>query len=199
MKKIFILLFVALALISSCDKEEQEVTTELSEAYVGGVGGISFSFIEGAPISELIAGESSLVSILLKNEGEYDLVKDTIALRLWGLDMGAYGLSSEYKLVGSDLRGIKKGLIEEPGDYVMDMGSLEYQGPVVNSLNTKLRSQICYPYKTKANFNLCVSSNSIQNVESEPACSLNGNKIGSGSVSKAPVKLTKVIEQFEKC
>ena len=58
MKKIFILLFVGLAFISSCDNEEQEVVNELSDAYIGGVGGISFSFVDGAPVSEIIARRS---------------------------------------------------------------------------------------------------------------------------------------------
>ena len=108
MKKLFFVFISALLLISSCGNGE-EPGADSSGAFVGGVNGISFSFVEGAPFNEFAAGQDIPVKISLKNGGEYDLVSDSLEVRLWGLDMGAYGLSSDYKKVNSELRGLRKG------------------------------------------------------------------------------------------
>tara|TARA_Y100000310_G_C20682149_1_gene816627 strand:- start:734 stop:1660 length:927 start_codon:yes stop_codon:yes gene_type:complete len=196
MKKLFFVFIFAMVLISSCGGED-EPQTETSSAFIGGTNGISFSFVEGAPLNEFAAGQDMPVKISLRNDGEYDLASNSLEVRLWGLDMAAYGLSSDYKKVSSELRGIEKGLIEEGAETRLDMGTLNYDGTIVNSLDVTLRSEVCYPYKTRASLNFCISSSAIENVGEESTCDIAGNKVASGSVSSSPVQLNSVTEQFE--
>jgi len=196
MKKLFFSFIFVIILISSCSQNE-EVQVESSDAFIGGSKGVEVSFLEGAPVNEFVAGESVPVVVSLKNSGEYDLAGNSLEVRLWGLDMEAYGLSSEYKIVNCELRGIKKGLIEEGSETILEMGDMNYLGSIANSLDVTLRSEICYPYKTKANLNVCISSNSISNDEEEFACTISGNKVKSGSVSSGPIQLTSLTQQFE--
>jgi len=186
---------VATLLISSCNGEDEEIS--VSTAYVGGVEGVSLSFLEGAPINEFVVGGDVPVKLLLRNEGEHDLDENSIEVRLWGVDMASFGLSSNYVSVDSSLRGVQKGLIEEGAEKIVDMGTMNYGGTVVTSLDVVLKSDVCYPYTTSANLNLCMSSGAIENVEEEAACSVGGNKVVSGSVSSGPVQLTSLTEQFE--
>jgi hypothetical protein len=196
MKKLFFMFIFVIILISSCGSDQVNVEDN-GGAFIGGDEGISFSFVEGAPLNEFAAGQNIPIKISLRNEGEYDLTGNSLEVRLWGLDMLSYGLNSDYKRVSFELRGLEKGLIDEGAETVLDMGVLNYVGTIVNSLDVTLRSEICYPYKTRSNLNLCMSSSAISNVEEESACSISGNKVVSGSVSGAPVKLTSVTEQFQ--
>ncbi len=195
MKKLFLMFVLAAILISSCETGDEKIS--VSTAYVGGVNGVSLSFLESAPLDEFVVGEDVPVKLTLRNEGEHDLSENSIELRLWGVDMASFGLSSDYVSVESSLRGVQKGLIEEGAEKIVDMGSMNYDGTVVTSLGVVLKSDVCYPYVTSSNLNLCMSSSSIENAEEEVACNIGGNKVVEGSVSSGPVQLTSVTEQFE--
>ncbi len=195
MKKLFLMFVLALVLISSCNGEDEEISA--STAYIGGVSGVSLSFLEGTPLDEFVVSEDIPVKLLLRNEGEYDLDENSIEVRLWGVDMASFGLSSDYVSIDSSLRGVQKGLIEEGAEKIVDMGTMNYDGTVVTSLDVVLKSDVCYPYVTNSNLNLCMSSSAIENVEEEAACSVSGNKVVDGSVSSGPVQLTSLTEQFE--
>ena len=195
MKKLFFMLFIALFLISSCT---QEGDTGISEGpFVGGLEGLSLSFVEGAPAIEFLQGEDIPIKLLLKNNGEYDLEPGTIETRLYGVHMPSFSLSSDWIIIDSSINGIKKGLIEEGVEKIIDIGELNYILTVDGFVESTLFAKVCYPYQTRASIDFCVSSKEIEDSGIESVCEITGEKVGSGSVSAGPIQLTSFTETFE--
>lgn len=195
MKKLFFMFFIALFLISSCT---QDGDTGISEGpFVGGLEGLSLSFVEGAPATEFVQGEDIPIKLLLKNNGEYDLESGVIETRLYGVHMPSFSLSSDWLIVDSAINGIEKGLIEEGVEKIIDIDELNYILAVDGFVESTLYAKVCYPYQTKASIDFCVSSKEIEDSSVESVCEITGEKIKSGSVSAGPVQLTSFTETFE--
>ena len=191
MKKIIILLALAL-FIAGCDKE----VAEGDGPFIGGVDGVAISFREGAPLTEFNQGEDIPVKVLLKNNGEYAISSGTSFVRLYGVKHDSFGLAPEYKAVTGDLRGAEKGFLEEGGEQEVDFGVLNYNLDVRGKVDQTLRAKVCYPYRTEARVNACISSRRISETGADEVCSVDGEKLVGGSVSKGPVQLTSFTEKI---
>ncbi len=190
MRKI-ILLIVLVIFIAGCKNKEP-----VKEGpFVGGTDGVSISFVEGSPISEFSQGESVPVKILLKNNGEYSVKENLAQVRLFGLQMSDYGLSSDYKTVTGSLRGVEKGILEG-GEQIVDMGNLNYERSVAGFLDAELFAKVCYPYNTEARITACASSRSIIESGREEVCTVDGEKAEAGYVSSAPVQVSSFVEEL---
>tara|TARA_Y100000310_G_scaffold345600_1_gene467096 strand:- start:6740 stop:7657 length:918 start_codon:yes stop_codon:yes gene_type:complete len=192
MKKL--LLVVALAfLVAGCGEGE---VAESEGPFIGGVDGVEISFKERSPLTEFNAGEDIPVKVLLKNNGEFSIPSTLSFVRLYGVKHDSFGLPSSYQAVTGELRGAEKGFLEEGGEQEVDFGALNYNLDVRGKLDQTLRAKICYPYKTEARVLACVSSRRISEAGTDEVCSVDGEKLGSGSVSKAPVQLTSFTESL---
>lgn len=191
-KKILVMLIFLAVFISGCG-ENGDVT---EGPFLGGSDGVEISFISGAPLSEFSQEASVPVKLLLKNNGEFEIVAETAEVQLYGLKMDEYDLSGDYQVVTGGLRPVEKGLIEEGGEQTVEMGILTYSRSVSNFLETTLYSRICYPYRTQAEVMACAISRDIQQVEDNPVCDLASDKLISGSVSSGPVQITLFTEEL---
>jgi hypothetical protein len=193
MKKIIPFALIAFMLIiSGCQNDEI-----ISEGpFVGGNQGVEINFVEGAPVSEFAVADSIPVKVELVNNGEYTLSENSVEVMLYGLAMGDYSLSSDYKIVPQILRGIQKDLVEDGGETQIDMGTLKYQQTVSNFIEPTLRSKVCYPYMTEARMTVCANSREIVESGGEIICEIEGEKIESGKVSSSPVQVTSFTEQL---
>ncbi len=187
-----LLLVGILFLVAGCKEE----TVEGIGPFIGGVDGVTISFKEGAPITEFSKGESVPVSVLLKNNGEYTIPSGFAYVRLYGIKHDNFGLSPTYTPISGELRGAQKDFLEEGGEQEVSFGSLTYNLDVRGKLDQTLRAKICYPYKTEARINTCASSREISEAGSDEVCTVEGEKIVSGGVSKAPVQLTSFTERL---
>ena len=202
-KKVFPIIFsFMLLIISGCNEE-----VAVDGPFEGGTGGVSLSFVEGAPISEFSEDQQVPIKVKLKNNGEYDIPENSIQVALYGLAMEDYSLTSSYISVPSGLMGIRKGLIEEGAEISVDMGILNYVRDLSTSyIERNLRSKVCYPYKTVASVSACASSREIEESGGEKVCNIGQDRIkfvsgndytGSQLVSSSPIQVTKFIEELE--
>jgi hypothetical protein len=190
MKKVFFLVFVVTLLISGCSPDE--VIDE--GPFVGGTSGVSLSFVEGAPVSEFSVIEGVPVQIMLKNNGEYDLLADSVEVALYGLSMSDYGLNSNYSVVEGGMIGIKKDFIEEGAEILVNKGIMKYLGSVTTSLDINLKAKVCYPYSAEARISACALSRNIISAGGESVCEISGEKYSSTRVSASPVQITSFTE-----
>jgi hypothetical protein len=195
MKKLFVALLMAVVFISGCGGDDTVAPGE--GPFIGGSEGILLSFVDAAPSLEFVAGQDVPVKLLLKNNGEHDLAEGNVEAKLYGVHMPSFSLDSDWKTVSSPLIGAKKGFLEEGPEKMVDMGVLNYVADLSNPIDKTLFGKICYPYRTRASVDICVSSKEIEDAGGEVVCSVAGEKIVSGGVSSAPVQLTSFTETFE--
>lgn len=193
-KRYSVFAFILLALvISGCNNKDSESPGQ----FVGGVKGVDIYFVDGAPFNEFVQGRDVPIGILLKNVGEYDIAANMAEVQLYGLPLeDEYNLNSNYKKVEGQLRGIKKGFLEEGGEQTVNMGTLNYGRKVSGFTDKSLFARVCYPYMTKAMVTSCATSKNIQLVEEGGVCTTLGEKLVDGSVSSAPVQVTSFTEQL---
>lgn len=192
MKKSLMILLLLVVFISGCGEDEIDTVGP----FVGGSDGLAISFVNGAPLTEFSQGIAVPVTILLKNNGEYDLNEGLAQVQLYGLPMDEYGLSSDYLTVNGKVRGIKKDLLEEGGEQSVGMGTLMYSRDVSGFTDKTLYSRVCYPYQTKGVITACITSKNIELAEEGSICDVVGDKLVSGSVSSGPIQLTAFEEQL---
>ncbi len=195
MKKLFVALLMAVVFISGCGGDNEVPTGE--GPFIGGSEGVLVSFVDSAPSYEFVAGQDIPVKLLLKNNGEHDLAEGSVEAKLYGVHMPSFGLDSDWKSVTSPLIGAKKGFLEEGPEKMVDMGTLNYVAEISSPMETTLFGKICYPYRTSASVELCISSQEIEDSGGEVVCDISGEKVVSGGVSSGPVQLTSFAEQFE--
>src|SRR3989344_4479483 len=80
------------------------------------------------------------------------------------------------------------------GEQEVELGTIKYKLPVINSEDYTLRARLCYPYQTKALVDVCIKS-TLSQESGEEICNIGGEKVVSGSVSSAPVQITSITEQ----
>jgi len=195
MKKIIFVLLLVTVFVSACGDDGNVVTNE--GPFVGGSEGVAVSFVEGAPFGEFVAGQDIPVKLLLKNNGEHDLAEGSIEAKLFGVHLPSFSLDAGWAVVNSPLIGVKKGFLEEGSEKIVDMGVLNYVAEINNPVETTLYSKICYPYRTSASVDICVSSKEIEDSGGEIVCDIAEDKLVEGGVSSGPVQLASFSEEFE--
>jgi hypothetical protein len=187
----FVLLAILiLFVVSGCDKNEIDAT---DGPFNGGVKGLSISFVEGAPLSEFMAGEGVPFQILLKNEGENLVLAGDAKVQIFGINPN-FGLSTEFVSNVGDLASISKDM-EIGGEEIISLGEGNYVGTIYGSQTFPINARVCYPYDTIIVSTVCMSSNRIQQTGVE-TCDISGEKIVSGGVSSGPIQINSITETY---
>jgi hypothetical protein len=190
MKKYFILIFFSLLLmISSCTTTD----TTKKGTFLGGAEGVSISFVNLAPSSQFSQNDSVKIKVLLKNKGETKVATGNTKARIFGITLENFGLVKEYKSNLGPLEAQGE-FTKEGGQQEIDLGTIKYKLPIINSEDYTLRARLCYPYQTKASVDVCIKS-SLSQESGEQICDTAGEKVTSGSVSGAPIQITSITEQ----
>lgn len=193
MKKLLFVVFVlALFVIAGCKGNNNKE----QGPFIGGTNGVALSFQEGAPVSQFAVSDNVPIKVVLKNTGEDDVVGGEAEVKLYGLPMEEYNLNSDYKIVGQNVIGLQKGVVEDGGEAVIDMGVLKYDGVYTSSLEPVIKAKVCYPYTTKSTLTVCANSRAIIEAGGESTCSIDGEKISSTKVSSSPIQVTSFTEQL---
>ncbi|MFH1209198.1 MAG: hypothetical protein V1663_00195 [archaeon] len=183
----FVSVFVLLLFVNGCTKK----TTTTSTTFLGGTEGVKIEFKDVAPPSEFDQGEDVPVKVILKNNGEYDIVTGNAKAKIYGINLQDFGLTGDYKSNLGLLRG-KGEFLEQGGEQEVSFGNLNYNQPVINSRDFTIRAKVCYPYQTNAEIDVCVKASTSVD---DTICSLDGEKIVTGGVSGAPIQITSLTEK----
>ena len=137
-----------------------------SRLYVGGAGGLVFSFEDGAPPNVIQdAGQTPMSMILrVENTGEYDVPDATFTLSgisandFDGFSTGPFYLRKQH---GGALEG--KALIQdqvvEGSTAFLELGEASYERSLAgSSLDFTVHAKACYPYATSATATVCLAS-----------------------------------------
>ena len=191
MRRYFIIIFLAiLVVLSGCEKKETDNT--LKTSFYGGIDGISITFKETAPPKQFNQGEEIPVAVILNNKGEYDVVSGNAKAKIYGISLDVFNLPDEYKGTTGILRG--KGEFNiEGGEKEISFGNLKYNEEIINSRDSIIRANICYPYQTKTDIPVCIKS-PLGEIEGN-VCVTDGEKVVEGTVSSAPIQVTSVTEK----
>ena len=190
MNKYIVIISLSLLLVlSGCKTTE----TPPTGAFLGGTDGVSIEFVNLAPPSSFNQNDSVKVKVLLTNKGESRVATGNAKSRIFGITLENFGLTSAYK---SNLGPIEaKGeFTKEGGEQEIELGTIKYKLSVINSEDYTLRARLCYPYQTKALVDVCIKS-TISQESGEQICDTTGEKVGSGSISSAPIQITSITEQ----
>lgn len=200
MKKMFIIaaiLSVMVFIFSGCDGGDTGVTTV--DPFIGGTDSISVSFSEGYPPSEVYAGSNYPFSLVLrvKNEGEYDILKDDFKLKIEGFRPESFGVTPSFLTSSAnfDLQAKSKdaeGVIIDSTEDFIEFANLAYQEDLEVSIpNMPVQVHACYLYGTKAVSQLCIKKDPTKDDEND-VCKVNDVK--PLYTSSAPVQIQNLKE-----
>ena len=162
--------------------------------YIGGGGGLVFSFEEGAPPNVIQdAGQTPMAMMLrVENTGEYDIDRASFNLSgisasdFPGFSTGPFRLEEQHdgSLVGQAL--IQDQIVRGVPTF-LDLGEAVYHRSISgSSLDFTLHAKVCYPYATSATASVCLSSNYYN-----PRISCDPNS-ATVSASAAPITITNI-------
>lgn len=198
MNKQIIALFLICSLLfisAECSSTAKRPTT--SGGFISGTQGVTIAFKETAPVSEFQQKDNVGVTLILKNLGESDLAAGSAKVKLFGVNLDNFGITTKtYKGTSLPLRAVSN-LNPEGSEQEVSFGNINYKLdiPSENVVYT-LQAKVCYPYETKTFVNVCMRSKSL---EKEVGCSLaegkSGERIVAGDVSAAPIQVTSITEE----
>ncbi len=191
------LLFLIL-LVSACKKTGAAAGTAPRTPFIGGTSGIIINFEKDSPPPEVTdVGDFQFKAIArLKNDGEFKVEKDKIAVNLVGFDPQDFNAVIDDMRdqrpeddLDSKKRDAEGSLIEGTTTFVNFPSGIKNFEPKSLSGNTEFtfRADVCYNYQTKVNSKLCVLRDLI-NVRDDSLCKPTGSKTVHSS--SAPVQVT---------
>jgi hypothetical protein len=196
-KKIIALILVISVLFLSGCKQETGTGTLQKDPFIGGTAGLLISFQKDAPPAEVFDSKNYPfdVEVKLKNEGETEVKKENVFVKLKGVDPAEFGLSpSDFtKSPSEDLTATKKdaqGTVIEGATTYVTFSNFNYQGKVVGNTQFPIWAEACYVYGTTAQAELCVKENLLS--MDDKICKVNEKKkiFNSG----APVQISEFEE-----
>lgn len=194
MKKYGIVLFVcALLFLMGCEGGEEDAVTA-GAPFLGGTNGILVNFENSPPPEVFDGGDFPFdVIIKLKNNGEWDVPKERVRVKLTGIRPEQFGLveTDLIKSAPDDLPKMQKDatgkLLESPPVFV-EFNNLNHADSITGSeLTYPIRADVCYRYGTEAVSRICVREN-ILNPKAGGVCTINEDKAVYNSGS--PVQIT---------
>jgi|APSaa5957512576_1039674.scaffolds.fasta_scaffold35953_1 hypothetical protein len=196
MRKIILTLLVLFVVFAtSCTGDDDTPTSE--SPYIGGSNGLGLSFEATAPLAEFTQDDEVDVRLKVINRGEQELLENTAKVKLYGVSPTEFNtLSFDYFNVESSLFPAEKDIFEVGGQATVDMGKIDYNGLISSGyIERDIYAKICYPYKTKANVEACITSQRIEQSGSANICSHQGEKVKDGFVSSGPIQITTFTEE----
>ena len=187
-----VLVFSIMFMGAQCSTTQQ---TNTGGTFIGGTEGIKISF-KDTMVSEFQQSDSVPVNVVLNNKGENDLGIGDAKVKLFGVDLSNFGLTSAgtYKGTSGLLKKVSS-INPEGSEQEINFGDMKYAQQVVgNDISYTLRAKVCYPYKTNALSGVCMTSQALSKVGTN-ICSLSGEKVAKGDVSSAPIQITSITEE----
>ncbi len=205
-KRIISIIMVGFLLIAlGCGDKDKGTTADgggttsrggSTDSFIGGDVGLDVKFMEGAPPSEVYDLEYSFgINVRLENQGEYDVPKDSVTLKITGIDPSDFGKngSALTKTNSEELLGAK---IDPQGNEIAGgIANIDFEGlqakPVTGNVQFNIRSEVCYPYGTTAIAQACILEDLLgttRKAGEEPFCEVTGEKTVENS--GAPVQIT---------
>jgi hypothetical protein len=186
--------------LSSCGS-----STTVGGPFIGGTTGLDFTFVDGAPPSEVGDGASDSFSVIVsvKNQGEADLDASGGYIQLNGILPVDYGKSSgDFKQTLPALRGSAKTAEGDliPGEeQVISFDGLSYQKNILGNIEgTKIVVEACYNYQTRSTTLLCVKKEGIDFSDKDEVCKINDPKTVYNSAGPVQVVRAKQIPLRDK-
>lgn len=186
-----ILSLIAVALlIAGCQNGGDSISS--GKAFVGGTEGLSMNFVENEPPAIVSEGGEDFfdITLLLKNQGEFDLRPGDIIISLQGINRDAFSLPSLSQVNTFPLEG--KDMVR--GDIVVgEEEEIRYEGASFKydldaDFQVDLTADTCYNYATAAVATLCLKRNPGER-GSLDQCEVNNPSINVEN-SGAPVQIT---------
>jgi len=175
-----------------CQQEDGVLSTV---AFVGGVQGLTMSFTEGSPPSEVFdEGRFPFsVNLKLENRGEWDINKENVRIEITGVDPADFDLSTSdlVKNPTSNMAGTK---IDSQGKIIpgsltyLDFSGFNYNKEVPAAIELPLEARACYQYGTIAVSELCILKDLLGRTPGRKFCEI--NSIKSIQNSGAPVQVS---------
>lgn len=193
MKNLAVFVVLGILALAGCTSNNS-TNGATDRAFIGGSDAITFDFMEETPPTEVYDGgqQPFEVSIQLENNGEYDVPKDNIKVKLSGFYPADFGNPEIVKNPDEDLG---KSYIDPDGEiqkgditYVTFSG-FNFGGSLAGNNQYTIRADVCYKYGTQAQADLCVLEDLTS--RDEEVCSPSETK--AVSASSAPV----TVENFQ--
>lgn len=195
MRLIVIGIMCLLLLIVGCGGNS-EITGGKGKSFIGGTDSIEFEFLEETPPREVFdSGEHPFeVIVSLENEGEFDVAKEDIEVRLSGFYAPDFN-NPPVKLNPEE--NLDKSFVDSDGE--VDQGTItyvtfpgfNYVSKLLGSNEFTIRVEICYKYGTRAQADICVLDDLTSNEDEECETS-EGKSVASSS---GPVQIENVDEE----
>jgi len=206
---IMIIVFVALSLVlTACGgpKSGDSATErgifsgakkDIGTTFIGGVAELNMEFERDRPPKDVFDDGSTFdVEVQIINNGEHTILRDSISLRLHGVNPAQFGSSAAEFVKSPNLDLIPRrkdaegNIINAEPEYVI-FGPLSYNQPVAGNIPFPLRLEACYDYSTRAVSTMCVRDDIIRPVD-DAVCVINSDRDFANSA--APVQITNVKE-----
>ena len=187
-------LLIAMLFLSGCGGNKNTQETTPGNPFVGGTEGLSMTFIDQAPPSEVFDKKSFPFDVIVnvKNKGEYTILANQAKFSITSINPNLFGITQSdlTKYLSENLN--KNSKITSGGSTSVEYHNLNYVPSIIGETQTNLiRVDSCYTYKTYAAADLCIKR-PIQTQQKNPVCTIEGTKTVYNS--GAPIHITQVKE-----
>lgn len=195
-KKILFILVLSLVLLITTGCGEDDITTS-SYGYIGGTDGLVSEYAEYTPPEEVLdnSQEPFMIGLYLDNQGETDIQANNIMATLTGIDLAAFGITTDTMRSLVPLEGKKKaqdGTTLEGGKSTEVAFEATYLNDIPVDQTATLVTNVCYKYTTKATTALCLRKDITKKGEDSDPCII-GDPIESGN-SGGPIQVVSMVE-----
>jgi hypothetical protein len=172
---IICLAFFIIGASSGCSKEKLDFNST----------GLIMNFVSDAPPSLINYGIGFQIYSEVRNMGGYDVVPGTASFYLSGIGSNLVGVQEK---LFNTVNLVKSSNVQQGGSEILRFAANAQAAqhlPQAFNLTMKLTS--CYDYTTVTQTSVCVG-------EGSGVCTLEGNKIITGSNSNAPIQVSELTE-----
>ena len=201
-KFLIIISIMTLLLLAGCNNESEGQQSRSSK-FIGGTEGLRIEFVDGTPPKEVLdSGQQFGATIKLSNQGEHTVLEGDAIVLLSGFSAGDFGVGAndlikvaEDSLLGAsrDAAGNKVQGAITTVDFPANQQSFEYQKRIAGSISYNIKADVCYPYTSYANSQICVLRDILGTTgQRDPLCVINERK--TVDMSGAPVHIENFVQ-----
>ncbi len=151
-------------------------TDQEGEGFAGGTQALQLGFLEEEPPEKVLDNgqETFLITLLLRNEGEYTIPKGRILASLSGISREAFTLKSLTVKSDFDLekKAKSRDQVTPGGQEELNFGEAKYKPDLPADFNLDLRADVCYDYQTEAVTSLCLKKQAFSRTDVNDNCVL---------------------------
>jgi len=179
MKKSFFVIIAVMIFLMGCTGEGEQI--EITSPFIGGTTGVVADFVDLRP--EIFDGGRDPFDIVIKleNTGEAEVAKDSVRVKLSGINPAEFNKLEE-DLTASPNDDLIAKMKDSAGNIIpgapvfIEFTELNHVSPITGGqIDLPLRADICYLYNIKAASKICVREN-ILNPSPEGICEITESK-----------------------